>query len=126
MTAAQRADARRRATDILNQILGGADFAWTARDQSEDTDTALSCGLLGTFPRGQMPAAFDAPAFSVKPGEISEPIETPFGFHIIRVDGTLRAQTMLSSQLKPRDKPFCDDERPFRQLWKVSGSWKWS
>jgi parvulin-like peptidyl-prolyl isomerase len=85
-TAEQREVARRRASDILNQILGGADFARTARDQSEDAHTALSGGLLGTFPRGQMPPSFDAAAFSIKPGEISALVETPLGFHIIRVD----------------------------------------
>jgi peptidyl-prolyl cis-trans isomerase C len=85
-TAEQRDVARRRASDILSQILGGADFARTARDQSEDADTALSGGLLGSFPRGQMPPSFEAAAFSIKPGEISELVETPLGFHIIRVD----------------------------------------
>jgi peptidyl-prolyl cis-trans isomerase C len=85
-TASQRDEARRRATDIRNQVLGGADFARTARDQSEDANTALSGGLVGTFPRGQMHPAFDAAAFSVTPGEISPVVETPVGFHIIRVD----------------------------------------
>ena len=85
-TPEQRAEARRRATDVLNQILGGADFARTARDVSEDTGTAQSGGLVGTFPRGSMDPAFEAAAFSAKPGEISDLVETPFGFHIIRVD----------------------------------------
>ena len=85
-TPEQRAEARRRATDVLNQILGGADFARTARDVSEDAGTALSGGLVGTFPRGSMDPAFEAAAFSAKPGEISDLVETPFGFHIIRVD----------------------------------------
>ena len=85
-TPEQRAEARRRATDVLNQILGGADFARTARDVSEDAGTAQSGGLVGTFPRGSMDPAFEAAAFSAKPGEISDLVETPFGFHIIRVD----------------------------------------
>jgi peptidyl-prolyl cis-trans isomerase C len=85
-SADQRADARRRAAGIRDQILGGADFGRTARDLSEDTGTALAGGLVGTFPRGQMVPAFEAAAFSVKPGEISDVVETPFGFHIIRVD----------------------------------------
>lgn len=85
-TPEQRAEARRRATDVLNQILGGADFGRTARDVSEDAGTALSGGLVGTFPRGSMDPAFEAAAFTGKPGEISNLVETPFGFHIIRVD----------------------------------------
>ncbi len=85
-SADQRADARRRAAGIREQVLGGADFGRTARDFSEDTGTALAGGLVGTFPRGQMDPAFEAAAFSAKPGEISNLVETPYGFHIIRVD----------------------------------------
>ena len=85
-SADQRADARRRAAGIREQVLGGADFGRTARDLSEDTGTALAGGLVGTFPRGQMDPAFEAAAFSGKPGEISDLVETPYGFHIIRVD----------------------------------------
>ena len=95
-SAEQRAEARRRAVGIRDQILGGADFGRTARDLSEDSGTALSGGLVGTFPRGQMDAAFEAAAFSATPGEISEVVETPYGFHIIRVDEHLagRMQTL--------------------------------
>jgi peptidyl-prolyl cis-trans isomerase C len=85
-SADQRAEARRRAAGIRDQVLGGADFGRTARDLSEDTGTALAGGMVGTFPRGQMDPAFEAAAFSAKPGEISDLVETPFGFHIIRVD----------------------------------------
>ena len=85
-TPEQRAAARRRAAEIRDQVLGGADFGRTARDVSEDTGSALAGGLVGTFPRGRMDPAFEAAAFSVKPGEISELVETPFVFHIIRVD----------------------------------------
>jgi peptidyl-prolyl cis-trans isomerase C len=95
-SADQRAAARRRAAAIRDQVLGGADFGRTARDVSEDSGTALAGGLVGTFPRGQMDPAFEAAAFSVKPGEISDLVETPYGFHIIRVDEhmTGRMQTV--------------------------------
>ena len=85
-TPDQRAAARRRAADIRDQVVGGADFGRTARDLSEDTATALAGGLVGTFPRGRMDPAFEAAAFAVKPGEISDVVETPYGFHVIRVD----------------------------------------
>ena len=78
--------ATRRRSAKKRQVLGGADFARTARDVSEDTGTALSGGLVGKFPRGSMDPACEAAAFSGKPGEISDLVETPFGFHIIRVD----------------------------------------
>ena len=85
-TPEQRAQARRRAAELLDQIRGGADFAKLAQAHSEDTGTAASGGLLGSFPRGQMDPAFEGAAFSVKPGEISDLVESSYGFHIIKVD----------------------------------------
>jgi foldase protein PrsA len=108
-TAAQRNEARRRATDILNQVLGGADFARTARDQSEDDNTALSGGLVGTFPRGRMDPAFEAAAFSAKPGEISGVVETPFGFHIIRVDEHVAGRTQTFDEVREDIKTLLSD-----------------
>jgi len=99
-SAEQRAEARRRAGGIRDQILGGADFARTARDLSEDTGTALSGGLVGTFPRGQMDPAFEAAAFSIKPGELSDVVETPYGFHIIRVDEHTAGRTQTLDEVR--------------------------
>jgi peptidyl-prolyl cis-trans isomerase C len=101
-TAEQRGEARRRAAGIRDQILGGADFGRTARDLSEDTGTALSGGLVGTFRRGQMDPAFEAAAFSIKPGEISDVVETPYGFHVIRVD------EHIAGRLQTRDEVRSD------------------
>jgi peptidyl-prolyl cis-trans isomerase C len=118
-TAEQRAEARRRATDILNQILGGADFARVARDQSEDAGTALSGGLLGTFPRGQMHPAFDAAAFAVKPGEISDLVETPFGFHIIRVDERVQGRMQTLDEVREDIKALLSDRASQEGLTKL-------
>ena len=96
----QRAEARRRTAGIRDQILGGADFGRTARDFSEDTGTALAGGLVGTFPRGRMEPAFEAAAFSVKPGEISEVVETPYGFHIIRVDEHMAGRMQMLDEVR--------------------------
>jgi len=99
-SADQRADARRRAAGIREQVLGGADFGRTARDFSEDTGTALAGGLVGTFPRGQMDPAFEAAAFSIKPGELSDVVETPYGFHIIRVDEHTAGRTQTLDEVR--------------------------
>jgi peptidyl-prolyl cis-trans isomerase C len=99
-TAEQRGEARRRAAGIRDQILGGADFGRTARDLSEDTGTALSGGLVGTFRRGQMDPAFEAAAFSIKPGEISDVVETPYGFHIIRVDEHMAGRMQTRDEVR--------------------------
>ena len=92
-TSGMRAEARRRAAGLLDEIRGGADFAKLAQAHSEDNGTAAAGGLLGAFPRGRMDPAFEAAAFSTKPGEISDLVETPFGFHIIKVDEHQPART---------------------------------
>ncbi len=80
-----RERARVLADSILQELRKGADFATTARRFSQDPVSASQGGDLGWFRRGQMVAAFEAVAFSLKPGVLSEPVETPFGYHILQV-----------------------------------------
>jgi hypothetical protein len=63
----------------------GASFEQIAKDESIDTTTAPNGGDLGWFPRGIMVSAFDAVAFATQPGQISEPFQTQFGWHIVKV-----------------------------------------
>jgi hypothetical protein len=65
---------------------GGEDFAELARQYSEDPGSAPRGGDLGFFGRGQMARAFEDAAFSLETGQVSEPVRTRFGFHLIRVD----------------------------------------
>lgn len=81
-----RAAARKKAEDALAKAKGGADFAKLAKERSEDTATAAEGGDLGTFGRGKMIAPFETAAFALEPGGISEVVETPFGFHVIKVE----------------------------------------
>ncbi len=73
------------ARSTVDELRSGADFAELARQQSIDTTTAPNGGDLGWFPRGYMPEAFDSVAFRLQPGEISDPVKTDFGWHIIMV-----------------------------------------
>lgn len=77
--------ARAQADSILGELRRGADFATTARRFSQDPVSAAQGGELGWFRRGQMVPAFEQVAFRLKPGVLSEPIETPFGYHILQV-----------------------------------------
>lgn len=77
--------ARAQADSILAELRRGADFATTARRFSQDPVSAAQGGELGWFRRGQMVPAFEQVAFRLKPGVLSEPVETPFGFHILQV-----------------------------------------
>ncbi len=80
-----RATARAKADSILTAIRGGADFADMAKRFSEDGSAPYG-GDLGWFRLGQMVPEFERAAYSLKAGEISEPVETPFGFHIIKLE----------------------------------------
>jgi len=77
-----RAEAVRRAEDLLAQIRGGADFGKLALKES-DGPSAGREGSLGAFGRGTMHADFEKAAFALKVGEVSGLVETPFGLHII-------------------------------------------
>jgi peptidyl-prolyl cis-trans isomerase C len=78
--------ARSRIEAIAKDLKNGADFAREAQAKSEDTESGSRGGDLGFFGRGQMVAPFDSVAFSLEPGQVSEPVRTPFGFHIIKVE----------------------------------------
>ena len=78
-------DALKKAQSIKAQIVAGSSFEELARTQS-DGPSKSSAGLLGPIARGQLVPSFETVAFSQAPGLISDPVETPFGFHLIRVN----------------------------------------
>jgi len=78
--------AEKKLRDIRQKILKGASFADMASLYSEDPGTAPNGGDLGFIERGTLYKSFEDPAFSMKPGEISDIIETPIGLHIIKVE----------------------------------------
>lgn len=74
-----------KAADLLKQVKGGADFAELAKKNSDDPGSAPKGGDLGWVTKGQMVPNFEATAFSLKKGEISNVIKTEYGFHIVQV-----------------------------------------
>ena len=74
--------ARLRLTEMRVKISQGEDFASVARAGSEDS-TASQGGDLGSFSRGRMMPEFEAVAFALAPGAVSEPVRTPIGWHLI-------------------------------------------
>ncbi|NOX79737.1 MAG: hypothetical protein GXP57_01350 [Deltaproteobacteria bacterium] len=75
---------KKKAEAVLKLVRGGMDFAAAARKYSEGP-TAATGGDLGFFSRGRMVKSFDDVVFSLKPGEISGVVESPFGYHIIKL-----------------------------------------
>jgi len=80
-----KARAKFLADSLVWALKLGADFATVARRFSQDPGSKEQGGDLGWFRRGQMVPAFETAAFTLKPGMISDPVETPFGYHIIQV-----------------------------------------
>jgi parvulin-like peptidyl-prolyl isomerase len=76
---------RQRALAILSRARKGADFSRLAREHSDDPATRERGGDLGLFTRDAHTKPFDDAAFALRPGQISEIIETEYGFHIIKV-----------------------------------------
>ena len=78
-------EAKARAESIRKRIQDGEDFAKIAKAESDDTSSGEKGGDLGEFKKGMMVPPFEKAAFALKPGDISEPVLSPFGYHIIQV-----------------------------------------
>ncbi len=87
VTAADSAAARARIDGLRAEIAGGAAFDAVARRASDDSVSAANGGALGKGPRGRFTPRFEEAAYALKVGELSQPVLTPFGWHLIRVDG---------------------------------------
>lgn len=79
-------EAREKALAILDSISAGEDFARLAEAHSDDPGSASAGGDLGWFRRGQMVREFEDAAFSLIDGQVSDLVETEYGFHIIKVE----------------------------------------
>ena len=78
--------AKAKATELRKQIVAGASFEEIAKKESDDTGSGANGGELGEFNHGQMVPEFEAAAFAAKVGEVTEPVRTQYGYHIIKVD----------------------------------------
>lgn len=94
-TPAQRDSVRALAESLQQRAAAGEDFAQLAQQYSQD-GSASSGGDLGYFGRGRMVAPFEEAAFQLQPGEVSPVVETPFGYHVIRLED--RRQPELGEQ----------------------------
>ncbi|MBF0118184.1 MAG: peptidylprolyl isomerase [Desulfobacterales bacterium] len=85
MTEPERKVKLTTAQEAYSQIKTGKDFASVAKDYSEDKISVKKGGDLGWIKEGTIDAHFSKTVFELKPGSVSEPFETPFGFHIVKL-----------------------------------------
>lgn len=85
MTETERKVKLTTAQEAYSKIMAGQDFEEIAKNYSEDTVSAKKGGDLGWLKQGSIDARFSKKLFEMEPGEISEPFETSFGFHIVKV-----------------------------------------
>ena len=97
--AADTAAALERARALRREIAGGADFAALARRESADSVSAAQGGDLGETAPGRLVAEFERAALALRPGRVSEPTLSPFGYHVIKLESrsgdTYRARHIL-------------------------------
>lgn len=87
LIAGAEPESKAKADELLAQLKKGADFAELAKENSADKGSGAKGGDLGFFEPGRMVPEFDKVAFALKtPGELSEPVKTQFGYHILRLE----------------------------------------
>lgn len=90
------------AKEILTMLRAGGDFAEIAREKSKDPGSKAKGGDLGYFTKDRMVEAFADAAFALEPGKLSEPVETDFGWHIIKVEDKRTTPPPSLEELRPQ------------------------
>jgi peptidyl-prolyl cis-trans isomerase C len=96
----------KEAQDVLVKLKGGADFEKLAREISTDPSAKTNGGDLEYFGKGQMVAEFSDAAFKLNKGQISQPVKTQFGFHIIKVEDKRSKPVPKYDEVKDQVKAF--------------------
>jgi foldase protein PrsA len=100
-----------KAKEVKEKLAAGEDFAALAKEYSTDTASAESGGDLGFFSKGSMVAEFEDKAFSMKVDEISDPVKSEFGYHIIKVTDKKEAKEANYEDSKAEIKGVLLDEK---------------
>ena len=91
-----------KAKEIAEKLKGGADFAQLAKENSKDPGSKDEGGMLGFFGKGQMVPQFEEAAFKLKAGEISGPVKSNFGWHIIKLEARRAKKPPSFDEVKDR------------------------
>ncbi|MDD5263395.1 MAG: peptidylprolyl isomerase [Candidatus Bipolaricaulis sp.] len=108
-------DTLETANSVRAKLEAGGDFAALAKEYSLDAGTRDKGGDLGWFGRGQMVKEFEEAAFSLKKGELSQPVKTAYGYHIIRITDRKEARTPTLAEVREQVvKDYVKDETTTR------------
>ncbi|MEA1927921.1 MAG: peptidylprolyl isomerase [Candidatus Auribacterota bacterium] len=110
-TEEQKSEKHQKLADLKKQIEEGADFAELATANSDDVGSAANGGDLGYFGRGQMIPPFEEAAFSLEDGDLSEIIETQYGYHLIKVTGHKEAGVVPLEEIKEQVILFLTNQK---------------
>jgi peptidyl-prolyl cis-trans isomerase C len=111
-----RAAAKTKAEGLAAQARGGADFGEMAKANSGDPGSAANGGDLGYFARGRMVPPFEQAAFALKVGEVSGVVETPYGYHIIKVTDRREARTLPLDEVRDKIVQYLERTRGDRAI----------
>ncbi|MFH1029538.1 MAG: peptidylprolyl isomerase, partial [Pseudomonadota bacterium] len=109
-SADDKKKAREKAEKLRKDLAGGADFAALAKDNST-CPSSQQGGDLGFFGKGQMVPPFEQAAFSMKPGEISDVVETQFGYHIIKLIEKKGAESVAFKDAQPKIEEYLKGQK---------------
>lgn len=109
-SADDKKKAREKAEKLRKELSGGADFAVLAKENST-CPSSQQGGDLGFFGKGQMVPSFEKTAFSLRPGEISDVVETQFGYHIIKLTERTAAMTTDFKDTKAKIEDFLKGQK---------------
>ncbi len=124
-TSADSAETKKKIEAIRAEIMKGAKFEEVARRESDDSVSGKDGGNLGKGPKGRFVKAFEDAAYQLKVGELSAPVATQFGFHIIRLDekkGDTLALRHILKLVKQGDSSATATDRRADQLAKLAAS----
>lgn len=109
-SADDKKKAREKAEKLRKELVAGADFAVLAKGNST-CPSSQQGGDLGFFGKGQMVPPFEKAAFALKPGEISDVVETQFGYHIIKLTERKPASTTDFKDVKTKIEEFLKGQK---------------
>ncbi len=122
----QSAEALAKIQDIAKQARGGADFAGLARKHSADTATAAQGGDLGDIRRGVLPKELEEAVYALKPGEVSQPVRSTYGYHLAKLTALVpekrkpfaevREDLIKTARQRHAEERFLDVSEKFRNL----------